>query len=56
MEYLCMNRLGALGLSGRHPEAGVILSHIHPLRHPIYIVACTTLLPTICYEHWKGRD
>lgn len=46
-----MNRLGALGPSGRYPEAGFVLSHT-----PCFYVVCTTLLPTIHCEHCKGRD
>ena len=46
MKYLCVNRLGALGPSGGHSEAGLVLSVIHP----VSVVACTTLLPpyTLC--------
>lgn len=46
-----MNRLGTLEPSGRHPEAGFVLSHT-----PCFYVVCTTLLPTIYCEHCKGRD
>lgn len=46
-----MNRLGALGPSGQHPEAGFVLSHTPCF----YCGVCATLLPTILCEHRKGR-
>lgn len=47
MKYLCTNRLGASGLSGWPPEAGVLFSLIHP----VSVIACITVLPTLHCEH-----
>lgn len=52
MKYLCTNRLGASGPSGWHPEVCVLFSLIHP----VSIIVCITLLPTLRCEHHEGRD